>query len=266
MMSLRCELVRNQLSAYHDEELPVSDRIAIAVHLENCASCAVEAADFMAISEALRLNGRDAEAAWLPRLARVQSDIVQRIEAEDNASIGRRFGQLFDDPRRASASFGVSVLVSVCMAVAALAMGQGPQGHPDSLRSVMNQSVRLNDIYLPEGWVELPRVDAAAVMPAAVMNEDAGVDGVSAFSALVTSDGTLTDLELLGGQSHGRKVAPATHEQLSALLNAAATARFEPARVSGEPVPLAVVWLVTHRTVRPPVIARVVVHIDGFRL
>jgi len=42
MMNLRCELVRNQLSAYHDEELPVSDRIAIAVHLENCASCAVE--------------------------------------------------------------------------------------------------------------------------------------------------------------------------------------------------------------------------------
>jgi hypothetical protein len=154
----------------------------------------------------------------------------------------------------------------VCMAVAALAMGQGPQGHPDSLRSVMNQSVRLNDIYLPEAWVELPRVDAEAVMPAAVMNEDAGVDGVSAFSAMVTSDGTLTELELLGGQSHGRNVAPATHEQLSALLNAAATARFEPARVSGAPVPLAVVWLVTHRTVRPPVIARVVVHIDGFRL
>jgi hypothetical protein len=265
MMNLRCEYVRNQLSAYHDEELPVSDRIAIAVHLENCASCAVEASDFMAISEALRLNGRDEEAAWLPRLERVQSDIVQRIEAEDNASIGRRFAQLFDDPRRASASFGVSVLVSVCMAVAALAMGQGPQGHPDSLRAVMNQSVRLNDIYLPEGSVELPRVDAEAVMPAAVMNEDAGIDGVAAFSALVTSDGTLTDLELLGGP-HGRNVAPATHEQLSALLNAAATARFEPARVSGAPVPLAVVWLVTHRTVRPPVIARVIVHIDGFRL
>ena len=265
MMNLRCEYVRDQLSAYHDEELPVSDRIAIAVHLENCASCAVEQDDFMAISEALRLNGRDEEAAWLPSLARLQSDIVQRLEAEDNASVGRRFGRLFDDPRRASASFGVSVLVSVCMAVAALAMGQGPQGHPDSLRAVMNQSARLNDIYLPEGSVELPRVDAEAVMPAAVMNEDAGVDGVSAFSALVTSDGTLTELELLGGQPHGR-TPPATHEQLSALLNAAATARFEPARVSGAPVPLAVVWLVTHRTVRPPVIARVIVHIDGFRL
>jgi hypothetical protein len=265
MMNLRCDYVRDRLSAYHDEELPVSDRIAIAVHLENCASCAVEQADFMAISEALRLNGRDEEAAWLPSLARLQSDIVERLEAEDNASVGRRFGRLFDDPRRASASFGVSVLVSVSMAVAALAMAQGPQGHPDSLRAVMNQSARLNDIYLPEGSVELPRVDAEAVMPAAVMNEDAGVDGVSAFSALVTSDGTLTELELLGGQSHGRS-APATHEQLSALLNAAATARFEPARVSGAPVPLAVVWLVTHRTVRPPVIARVIVHIDGFRL
>ena len=152
------------------------------------------------------------------------------------------------------------------MAICALVMAQGPQGLPGSLRAVMNQSVRLYDIYLPEDSVELPRVDAEAVMPAAVMNTDGGEDGVSAFSAVVTQDGDLTDLELLGGNSRGLHMPPATHAQLSALLNAAATARFEPARVAGLPVSLNVVWLVTHRTVRPPVIARVYVHIDGFRL
>ena len=34
------------------------------------------------------------------------------------------------------------------------------------------------------------------------------------------------------------------------LLAAAATARFEPARVAGSPVAVDVVWLITHKTVR----------------
>ncbi len=265
MLNMTCEYVRSELSAYHDEELPVTLRIAIADHLENCPACEVEAADLRSISEALRSTARDAEVASMSTLGRLQSDILQRLEAESNASVERRFRQLFDDPRRASASIGVSVVASLCMAIGALVMAQGSTGHPDSLRSVMNQSVRLSDIYLPEDSVELPRADALAVMPAAVMNQDSGDDGVSAFSALITSDGDLTDVELLAEHSRGR-VPTATHAQLSALLNAAATARFEPARVAGSPVPLNVVWLVTHRTVRPPVVARVHVHIDGFRL
>ncbi len=265
MLNMTCDYVRSELSAYHDEELPVDVRIAIADHLDNCAGCAVEASDVNAISEALRVQARVEDAAWMPGLARLQSDIVQRLEAEENASIGRRFRQMFDDPRRASASVGVSVVASLCMAIFALVMAQGPQGEPGSLKAVMNQSVRLYDIYLPEDSVELPRVDAEAVMPAAVMNQYS-VDGVSAFSVRVMPDGDLADLELLGGHSLGHRNPPATHEQLSALLNAAATARFEPARVAGSPVPLNVVWLVTHRTVRPPVVARVYVHIDGFRL
>jgi hypothetical protein len=265
MLNMTCDYVRSELSAYHDEELPITIRIGISDHLENCPSCAVEAGDLRTISEALRGNNR-AEEVTSMSLGRLQSDILQRLAAEENASIGRRFRQLFDDPQRASATIGASVAVSLCMAIWALVMAQGPQGHPGSLRAVMNQSVRLYDIYLPEDSVELPRVDAEAVMPAAVMNTDGSEDGVSAFSAIVTEDGDLTDLELLGGHSRGLHMPPATHAQLSALLNAAATARFEPARVAGSPVSLNVVWLVTHRTVRPPVIARVYVHIDGFRL
>jgi hypothetical protein len=266
MLNLTCDYVRSELSAYHDEELPVAVRISIAAHLEICAACAVEAADFAAISDALRVTSRGEDTAWMSRLGRLQSDILQRLHAEDNASVGRRFRQLFDDPRRASASLGTSVVCSFCMAIFALVMAQGPQGHPGSLRAIMNQSVRSSDIFLSEDTVELPRVDAEAVMPAAVMNQDAGGDRVSAFSALITSDGELADVELLADHARSQHMAPATHEQLSALLNAVATARFEPARVAGAPVPLNVVWLVTHRTVRPPVIARVYVHIDGFRL
>lgn len=266
MLNLTCEFVRERLSAYHDEELPVADRIAIADHIDTCPGCALEANDFMAMSDALRIAGRSEEVAWMPALGRLQSDVLQRLEAEEQASFGHWVRQLFDDPRRTSATVGVSIAASLGLAVCALVLAQAPARDPESLKAVMSQPARLYDIYLPEDLVELPRADAEAVMPAAVMNLDAGYDAVSAFSAVITSDGHLADLELLDEHSRGRRNPPATHEQLSALLNAAATARFEPARVAGAPVPLNVVWLVTHRTVRPPVIARVIVHIDGFRL
>jgi putative zinc finger protein len=266
MLNLTCEYVRSELSAFHDEELPVADRIAIASHLDSCPSCALEANDIIEMSESLRAVGRTEEVAWMPGLGRLQSDILQRLDAEENASFGSRFRRLFDDPGRASASVGVSVVASLCLAIWALVLAQGPARDRESLKAVMNQPVRMFDIYLPEDEFELPRVDSESVMPAAVINQDAGHDAVAAFSVLITPDGQLTDLELLAEQTRGRHDPPATHEQLSALLNAAATARFEPARVAGSPVPLNVVWLVTHRTVRPPVIARVIVHIDGFRL
>ena len=41
MLTLSCEQVRAELSAFHDAELAVGERIAIAYHLDACASCSV---------------------------------------------------------------------------------------------------------------------------------------------------------------------------------------------------------------------------------
>jgi hypothetical protein len=86
-----------------------------------------------------------------------------------------------------------------------------------------------------------------------------------AFSALVTTDGYLEGLEFIGERTRGRRELP-THEQLSELLNAAATARFEPARAAGTPVAQNVVWLVSHTTVRAPLRAYVHVRVDGWKM
>jgi hypothetical protein len=263
MLRLRCEQIRAELSAYHDEELPVADRIAISDHLETCPVCAVEADDLRAISEALRTTGRSEEVAWMPALARLQSDVLERWDAEEKASLSTRIKGLFDDPRRASVCVGVSVVASVCLAMGALVMAQGPVGDPNSLKAVMTQDARTGDIFLPA--TELPRADAEAVMPAAVINQYEGDESV-AFAALVTVDGDLTELEFLDQQPLDRNKPPATHAQLSALLNAAATARFEPARVGGSPVSLNVIWVVTHRTVRAPLQAYVHVTVNGWKM
>ena len=262
MLTVSCERVRADLSSFHDEELPVADRIAIGDHLEICPSCRLEASDLQAISDALRATSRTDDIDWMPGIGRLQADILERWEAEESVSLSRTIRRLFDDPRRASASLSVSVVASLCLAFVAFLVAQSPIRHPESLKAVMTQSERsrMVDIYLPV--TSLPRADPEAVMPAAVMNRDG--DEV-AFAALVTADGYLEELEYLGERSRGRRSAPATHEELSQLLNAAATARFEPARIAGLPVNANVVWLVTHTTVRAPLRAHVHVRVDGWK-
>jgi hypothetical protein len=265
MLTLGCWQVRAELSAFHDQELPVEDRIAIADHLEACPVCRVEANDLAAISEALHATARTEDVAVMPGLNRLQADILQRWDAEENASLSRTIRDLFDDPRRASASVGVSMVASFCLAFGAFVLAHSPIRHPESLKAALTQSerARTGDIYLPEAFVELPRADPEAVMPAAVLNRDRGEE--VAFAALVTAQGDLEELEYLGERSRGRRSQPATHEQLSQLLNAVATARFEPGRVSGSPASFNVIWLVTHTTVRAPLRAYVHVRVDGWK-
>ena len=263
MLTRSCEHVRAELSAFYDEELPVAERILISDHLDACASCRLEATDLQAISEALHATARTDDIAWMPGLSRLQADVLERLDAEEKASLGRTILNLIDDPRRAWASVGVSVAASVCLALGAFMMAQSPIRHPESLKAVMTQSERsrMVDIYLPTLSVELPRADVDAVMPATVINRDRGEE--VAYAALVTADGRLEEVEYLG--ERGRRSQPATHEQLSQLLNAAATARFEPARVAGLPVSFNLVWLVAHTTVRAPLRAYVHVRVDGWK-
>jgi anti-sigma factor RsiW len=262
MLTWTCERVRDELSAFYDEELPVGDRIAISDHLDGCPSCRLEADDLGAIGGALFASARIEEAAVMPGLSRLQTDIVERWNAEERASLGRTILELFDDGRRTSACVGVSVVMSFCLAMSAFVLAQSPIRHPESLKAALTLSsrARTTDIYLPS--VELPRAYADAIMPATVVN---GVDEEVAFAALITEDGYLEGLELIGERTRGRTGLP-THEQLSELLNAAATARFEPARVAGAPVSQNVVWLLSHTTVRAPLRAHVHVRVDGWKM
>lgn len=263
MLTWSCKEVRDELGAFYDEELPVNDRIAIADHLQGCASCRLEADDLGLIGEALQATARVEDVAVMPGLSRLQTDILERWSAEERASFPRRVRNLFDDPRRASASVGVSVIASLLLATAAFFVGQSPIRHPESLKAAMTLSSRARtaDIYLP-GVEMLPRAYAEAIMPATVMNRD---DEEVAFAALVTADGYLEDVELIGDRFHGHRSLP-THAQLSELLNAVATARFEPARAAGAPVSQSVVWLVSHTTVRAPLRAYIHVRVDGWKM
>jgi hypothetical protein len=263
MLTWTCERVRADLSAFYDEELPVADRIAIADHLAACPSCRLEADDLNAISASLQATARVEGVAIMPGLTGLQTDIIERWNAEEKASLSRTIRDLFDDARRTSACIGVSVVMSLCLATGAFLLAQSPIRHPESLKAAMTLSARARttDIELPSVEM-LPRAYADAIMPATVVNRDGGE---VAFAAVVMPDGYLEQLELIGERGLGRRELP-THEQLSELLNAAATARFEPARAAGAPVAQNVVWLVSHTTVRAPLRAYVHVRVDGWKM
>ena len=263
MLTWTCQRVRTELSAFYDEELPVADRIAIADHLDACPSCRLEADDLESIGSAIHSTARIEDVAVMPGLNRLQTDVIERWNAEERASLGQTIVNLFDDGRRTSACVGVSVIMSMCLALGAFLVAQSPIRHPESLKAALTLSARARtgDIYLPAVEM-LPRANAEAIMPATVVNGD---DEEVAFAALVTTDGYLEGLELIGERSRGRRELP-SHEELSELLNAAATARFEPARAAGTPVAQNVVWLVSHTTVRAPLRAYVHVRVDGWKM
>ena len=72
------------------------------------------------------------------------------------------------------------------------------------------------------------------------MSED---DTMLAVSAVVTLDGRVSDLLVLGNERHGR--------QVSSILDAISQARLQPAELAGSPVAVNLVWLLAQTTVKP---------------
>ena len=81
MLIIKCTDVRRDLSAFHDEELSIGERIAIADHLENCPGCALEADDLAAMRDALQSANHADLVACGPMISRVQSDVLVRLAA-----------------------------------------------------------------------------------------------------------------------------------------------------------------------------------------
>ena len=249
---MSCADVCRELSAYHDDELSIGQRIAIADHLETCPGCAVEADDLMTMREALQATHRTERVVWGPMVARLQSDVLSRLAAEERVSLATWTRELLEDRRRALAT-SASALAACLLVVFDLCwlLTLGTVGHPDSLRALLEHEAKVWAARA-ETPVLLPRVNAETMMPVAVVSQGDGDESLSAFSALVTSDGELARLEFLGEESATPATNRLSRKQFeSDLMAAAATARFQPARqAAGEPVALNVVWIVTHRTVR----------------
>jgi hypothetical protein len=245
MLMMSCADVRRDLSAFHDEELSIGERIAISDHLENCPSCSVEADDLLAMRESLQAANHAELVACGPMLSRVQSDVIERLAAEESVSFSTWLRELLEDRQRAFATCGAALAACGLVILGVLQLGIGRKAQPDSLAALLEREEQVWAAR-SERPVLLPRVNPETIMPAAVVNQTDGDESSSAFAFMVTEHGNLAQLQFLDEQP----VDKSTGSQKQLELAAAATASFQPASKGGAPVPLNVVWLVTHRTVR----------------
>lgn len=235
MKTLTCPAARRLLHALHDEELPISDQIAVGAHLGWCDGCAADFAALGRLRGALRAltPGR----AALPREdeASLQRCIVSRVKAERATSWAAQAREMFDDMQLVYAGAGATMaaVLSVVFMIGLMRFAPSPGSNQNPVQ-----------------------VDEHVLMPRALHEPFAtppGEAGDTAFmlAAVVTREGTIENLELLSPIS-GPTAAPGTNEArvVEHLLGAVSRARFEPARVAGLPVAVNMVWLVAHTTVR----------------
>jgi anti-sigma factor RsiW len=252
MKPLTCAATRRKLQAYHDGELPVCDQIAVGAHLEWCVDCANRLAQLRLIQSAVRALAPGRQALSSDDAAAFTAAVVNRSKAERDQSLVVRLRDMFDDMHLVYAGVGAAVATVMCVFVMLGMMRFATRERPDSLAAIVNflanPGSNANPVVIDAGdrspLVQLPRtVDASISSDSYSPQEDA----VFALAAVVTREGTITNLEMLRG-SGPRGAAEA--QAIEKLMDAMSRARFEPAQVAGLPVATNMVWLVARTTVR----------------
>ncbi len=236
MMPRACWQVRRQLSAFHDGELPVGDQIAVQAHLRECPACAAEARELDDLGNCLRTGALSVGVqpdVWegLP------SSVVSRMKAEDAESFSGRTGRVFEDLHFVWAALGATGSTVACLALIfaifyyAIASPAGSNRNPMVVGPTMNLPSAAQDAF-PTATTE---------------------DLVLALDAVVTREGRIARLQLIPEPgTRLQKPSEAERQAVITLLDAISKARFNPARFSGSPVPVAVnmVWLYASLTVK----------------
>lgn len=250
---MTCRNARRRLAEYHDGELTVEEQIAVQAHLDRCAECWREAQTLTALRDNLRALATTTADGWPRELAGFPAGVVSRLTAERHESLFNRIGRLFEDMHFVWAGAGATVATLACGVIIHGLLLTAARERPDSLAGVLSSLATSGENENPApiaARMLLPRADADMVMPAAVVNHGMD-DAVLAFSAVLTREGTVSNIELLGSDDHRRDAAlQRDSRELLEILDAASTARFEPARYEGVPVAVNMVWLVARTTVR----------------
>ena len=117
MKALSCAAARRRLQAYHDNELPIGDQIAVDGHLDACEACRTAIGELAALRSMLRIAspGR----AVVGALSReesfgFQASVVSRIGAEHQRSLSARMRALFDDMHFVYAGMGGAASTLAC--------------------------------------------------------------------------------------------------------------------------------------------------------
>lgn len=239
MKDLTCREMQDVLAAFCDGELDVEWQLAVRTHLEWCDACRDECEGIRAIGHALRDTAVAPGHAAADDLPHVHNTIMARVEVERADYLARRAERLFDDMHLVWAAAGATLATAACVVAllgfVRLSLREAPYSMAAVIGAMADPGSNRNPIS-PRGRVLMPRANTDA-MPA-LANGD---QGVLALSAVVTREGEVRNVALLEGD--------ALDGEMLEVLEAAAQARFEPARAGGAPVAVNVVWLLARTTV-----------------
>jgi hypothetical protein len=260
MKALTCGAARRRLDAYHDEELSLSDQIAVSSHLEWCDDCAAALDDLRQVRDLLRksMPGRIA----LSNLSaeddlNLQATVIDRLKAEERLSFAVWVQDAFTDMHFVYAGLSAVAAALACVAITLSMMRVAFNELPDStaamVRTFGTPGSNLNPVSVSPR-LRMPRALDEPVWVTPVVVDDT----YFTLSAVVTREGRVGNLEVLN--SNGGRWIPTDRNEAKAvedLIGVVSRARFEPASMvlepasmAGLPVAVNMVWIVAHTTVR----------------
>jgi hypothetical protein len=247
-----CLMIQEQLSAFRDGELSVAEHLEVGHHLDACPACRVMLDDLDDLSRVLRQRATVVATSIGDEPVRrgLAGAVVSRVLAEQEQSWPVRVREAFDDMHLVWAGLCATAAVVVCAGLAAGIVLLAPAAErADSLRAMVTTMATagsdLEPLPLAPG-MEAPRVSAEAVMPLMLASDltlATDQDVELAISGVVTREGRIEQTKQLEGTPN-----------LQLVQSLEDGARFHPASRAGSPVAVSLVWLVSHTTVRPPLI------------
>jgi len=245
MRVFTCAATRRRLEAYHDDELAISDQIAVGSHLEWCDPCAAAFHELRLVRSALRTSSVRQKGLSQDETVSFQTAVVGRVKVERSLSPSAQLRAMFDDMHLVYAGAGAAVAALVCLIVTLSMFRFATIARPDSLAAIVNL------LGSPGSDLNPVPIDARVLMPR-VLDEafpvNVGGDAAFTLAAVVTREGRVANLELL--HAFGGQPRQDENQAIESMMGAMSRARFEPARVDGLPVAVNMVWLVAHTTVR----------------
>jgi hypothetical protein len=245
MTVLSCSVVRPLLAAFHDDELALDQRVAIQGHLHDCPACLLELRTVEDVADAVRLaSARAPRDEWTG----LQSGVISRMRAEAHESWAARVSRLFDDMHLVWIGLASTAATFVCgAAVLGMLQFASPE-RDDSLAAIIAVAAApsgsdLNPMSLSlDDRIQAPSVPEDGFVRAALESSGSGREMMLAFSAVITREGRIHGLEVLGNDHDHRQVAP--------FIDALSRGRLEPARYGADPIAVNLVWFVEHMTVK----------------
>ena len=261
MTPLSCTATERLLQAFHDEELPVKDQIAVSAHVEWCESCAASLEELREVGGLLAFAAHMQPALSNEEAAVFTQTVVNRMKAEDDASLLSRIRDMFADIRLVYAGGGAAVSCAVCVAIMLGMMRFATKDgeRPDSLAAIVTLVATPIECAPGVNLTDASGCQARWEARFRTANESAETESVFALDAVVTHrSGHLTDLSRL--KTTGRQGSAGQVQVIENLLDSVSRSRLESALPMNAPVTASMVWLVEHATVRasnltkPPVL------------